>query len=149
MKDIFIDVQIANRFSRPPNDEYKNLIRWLLECEDAYLVVSDKLKNKYWSGGQCLSSSPTSICHIYDILESEHRLNIKSSKEIKLFQEKYYKDKSINLKCNKEDKDHLPIIILSNRQYAIIEDNAFAKVVSQFPKFKGRVSVQPGTYDYT
>ena len=68
-KDIFIDNNIACKFSNPQDPEYIKLTQWLLQFDDkdvenkdyyAHLVVSKKLLGEYYrsSGG---SSSKSSI----------------------------------------------------------------------------------------
>ncbi len=57
IRDIFIDNNIASKFSNPADPEYKELIRWLMDNHDiaegeeddrAYLVVSHKLLSEYY-----------------------------------------------------------------------------------------------------
>lgn len=55
-KDIFIDNNIACRFSNPMDPEMKKLIAWIMECEEgsqnnAILMMSDKLLREY--GASC------------------------------------------------------------------------------------------------
>jgi hypothetical protein len=89
MKDIFIDCNIAKSFSRPVDEEYKKLIRWLLIREndihnDAYLLVSKKLEQEYVGSSQHAKSF-TSIPYIIEILRRQERLREFTNNEIEDF----------------------------------------------------------------
>lgn len=143
MRDIFIDACIANKyFSNPPNDHFKNLIRWLLKRDmeypenNAYLVVSPKLVNEYIGGCRDSYMAGTSIAVIYNKLLSEDRLNRKTNDEIKTFHQNHFTNKvTKNLRCNAKDRDHLPIVFLSNRKMVLSEDNNFLNDLVNFPGF--------------
>lgn len=89
MKDIFIDNNIAKNFANPADQNYKELIQWLLdynedEDNDAYLVASNKLLKEYLSSSyNC--SRPTSIPVIISTLTIQGRLLKVNNQELKEF----------------------------------------------------------------
>ncbi len=74
-KDIFIDNNIAKNFANPADAEYKKLIKWLLKYdkstdkkeENAYLVISQKIRNEYLEGSNSAKSN-SNIIVIVNIL---------------------------------------------------------------------------------
>ena len=153
-KDIFIDSGVAKNFARPKNPEYKKLISWLIKYDtsspgnNAHLVVSQKLIVEYKnSAGGCYSS--TNIAVIVDRLMSQGRLLKKTNKEIKEFKQKHFTKKvEKKLCCNNEDRDYIPVIMLSNRQYALISDKNFLEDVINFPRFNGIACRKPQELPY-
>ncbi len=93
-KDIFIDNNIASKFSNPQDKEYIKLTEWLMFYDQndslnkdnyAHLVVSKKLLVEY-SRSSLNAISDTSIPSIVDKLLREDRLIIVSNQQIKDFQ---------------------------------------------------------------
>lgn len=86
MKDIFIDNNIAKNFVTPIDDEYKNLIKWILEYDTnkvsinpeekanyAHLVVNQKILVEYMrSSYNCHKS--TAIPVLISILTRQGRV---------------------------------------------------------------------------
>jgi len=152
MKDIFIDNQCALRFSNPPNEEYKKLLKWLLTNnhdepeKNAYLAVSKKLIGEYQR-----SCSPVSfrqnISTIINTLTTENRLNLITNEDIKKFKSLHFK-KHIRLTCNYEDREHIPVVLLSDRKYALIQDNKFIKDLINFPRFRVIAKSSPELIPY-
>jgi hypothetical protein len=76
MKDIFIDNNVASRFSNPLDPEYLILINWLKRFNKddirncAHLVVSKKLLHEYYASARYAKSN-TSIPMIIDQLTRE------------------------------------------------------------------------------
>ncbi len=153
MKDIFIDNNVAKNFANPVDPEYKRLIRWLRkfdgDLEDsAHLVVSNKLIAEYkrTSGG---AYSGTNIAVIIGQLNKEGRLPKITNQQIKDFQRKYFKKKVIRrLTCNREDQDHIPVVLLSHRKYALSLDNDFTRDLMNFPGFNAWVEKRPQDLPY-
>ena len=155
-KDIFIDNNIAKNFANPADPEYKKLIKWLLKFDknidfeqNAQLVLSQKIINEYFesSGG---AKSVSNIVVIVNILTKQGRINEFTSKEIKDFQKKYYTAQIIkrfkNFRLdnqNNKDRNHLPIILMSDRKKALIIDDKFYKTVNDFPKFNAQAEKKP------
>lgn len=153
-KDIFIDNNIAKNFTNPMDDEYIKLVQWLIKyntqnlSENSYLVVSNKLLGEY---GRTSSTgfTATSIPVIIDKLTREGRLMKVTNTEIKEFQREYFTKKILkNLRSNKNDHDHIPVVLLSDRKYALSRDENFIYDLVHFPGFKARVEKRPGNLPY-
>jgi len=135
-KDIFIDNNIAKNFSNPLDVEYQKLIRWLMfydpinKNKNAFLAVSNKLLIEYYSSSG-YSQSNTSIVVLISQLKKENRLNKITNEEIKNFKRLHYKKKIVkNLTCNQKDREHIPVVLLSDRKYALSLDNKFINDLS-------------------
>jgi hypothetical protein len=152
MKDIFIDNNIAKDFATPINPNYKELIKWLINCNnndnDAYLVLSKKLMNEYVASSQrCIKS--TAITTIISQLTREGRINSFSNKDIKDFISSFYKAKVVKkLLSNQKDRLHIPIVLLSERQIALTIDANFSTDLINFPKSNVTVSDCPSKINY-
>ena len=151
-KDIFIDNNAALHFTNPPSDAYKALIEWLKEHNrnenDAYLVVSPKILQEYTAslGG---SMKMNNMLFIVDILTRQDRLQPFSNKEIKAFQDTHFTNKVVKkLQCNYKDKLHIPIILMSDRKIALIEDLKFLNDIINFPGFNAHATTSPETLNY-
>jgi hypothetical protein len=153
MKDIFIDNNVASRFSRPADEEYKNLIRWLLIHKrdidnDAYLLFSKKLEKEYLDSSQHAKSF-TSIPYIIEILRRQERLKEFSNKEIDDFLTTYATKKvRRKLREIKKDWNHLPLVMLSDRKMAITIDDDFLYNLNNFPGFTVITAKRPENIDY-
>jgi len=148
-KDIFIDTNIACKFSVIENKEDLKLVNWLLtydsdnELKDdiyAYLVVSKKLLNEYL-GSSKDATSLTNIANIIGEMQKQGRLSMFSKQQIEQFQNKYFK-KHIKLRSNKKDWDHIPIILMSDRKYVLTLDENFTYDLLNFPGYKDKVGVE-------
>lgn len=153
-KDIFIDNNVTKNFANPLDPEYKKLIQWLIafnpndEAENAYLTVSNKLIAEYMrtSGS---ASSLTNITVIINKMTKEGRLVKVSNEEIKDFKRKYFKKKIIrNFTCNKEDQEHIPVVLLSHRKYALSLDDKFINDLINFPGFAVLAAKRPENLPY-
>ena len=154
MKDLFIDNNIAKNFSNPMDPEYKKLIRWLMNYEDAetsknaFLVVSNKLLNEYNRSARDARSN-TSIPVIIDKLTREGRLIKISNEEIKAFQRQYFTQKiKRKLTSNREDWDHLALVLLSVRKYGLSLDDALVNDLRDFPGFVVWIEKRPEDLPY-
>lgn len=153
-KDIFIDNNIGKNFANPLDPEYKKLIQWLMAFnpndagKNAYLIVSNKLIAEYLrtSGS---ASSLTNITVIIGKMTQEGRLVKISNEQIKDFKQKYFKKKVIkNFTCNKEDHDHIPVVLLSERKYALSIDDKFINDLINFPGFTVWAAKKPENLPY-
>lgn len=155
--DIFIDNNIASKFANPADPEYKALIRWLMENhvieegkEDdrAYLMVSKKLISEY--SRSCRNAlSVTSIPMIIDKLTKEGRLVCVTNPEINDFKTKYFtKTVEKKLRSNEEDRNHIPIVMLSDRRYVLTYDEDFTYDLEHFPGFTVKVKSRPEDLEY-
>ncbi len=140
-KDLFIDNNIAKNFSNPLDPEYKKLIRWLQKYDPAHkannaaLVVSNKLLVEY-TATSGMSKSPTNIGTIIDRLTRQGRLNKISNRDIKEFKRLKFSKKVVrHLTCNSKDRDHIPVILLSIRKYALSLDEPFIYDLLHFPGY--------------
>lgn len=152
-KDIFIDNNIACRFSNPMDPEMKKLIAWIMEYEEgshnnAMLVVSDKLLREYIASCQGAYGA-TSIPTIIGKLTREGRLTKVTNADIKGFQNIYFtKTVERNLRSNQEDRNHIPVELLSEREFALTNDRNFTFDLEHFPGFRVIVSSRPENLPY-
>jgi hypothetical protein len=154
-KDIFIDNNIAKNFSNPMDEEYKKLILWLKRYDpddlpgNAYLVVSNKLLKEY-NRTVSYASGGTNILVIIDILTRQGRLLKIGNADIKEFQRTHFTKKVMkNMRANKEDHDHIPVVLLSDRQYALSLDNDLIYDLVHFPGFRARAEKRPEELPYS
>lgn len=152
-KDIFIDNNIACRFANPMDPEMKKLIDWLMKNvegsdKNAIMVVSPKLLHEYLASCQG-AYGMTSIPMIINQLTREGRLTKISNAQIKDFQMKFFSKKvEKNLRSNQEDRNHIPVVLLSERKYALTNDEKFTYDLRHFPGFKVLVCSKPGNLPY-
>lgn len=152
-KDIFIDNNIACRFANPMDPEMKKLVSWLMRFEkgsddNAILVVSDKLLHEYIASCQG-AYGVTSIPMIVNKLTQEGRIVKISNAEIKEFQRRYFTKKvEKNLRSNQEDRNHIPVVLLSDRKYALTNDEKFTYDLEHFSGFKVLVCNRPEKMPY-
>jgi hypothetical protein len=155
-KDIFIDNNIAKNFSNPLDPEYKKLIKWLIKFNDdpknhnnnAHLVVSKKLLAEY---GRTMghAASGNNIAVIIDLLTRQSRLNQISNEQIKEFKQEHFTKKvERKLISNKEDREHIPVVLLSDRKYALTLDEKFTTDLVNFPSFTALVGKKPSDIPY-
>jgi len=156
-KDIFIDNNIAKNFANPLDPEYKKLIRWLIAYEvqndekdekNAYLVVSNKLIAEY-QRTTGLSTSATNISVIINKMTREGQLVKISNQDTKAFKRQYFTKKiRRRLTCNREDQDHIPVVLLSERKYALSLDENFISDLVNFPGFIVTAARRPQDLPY-
>ncbi|MDR2149100.1 MAG: hypothetical protein LBE91_21885 [Tannerella sp.] len=156
-KDIFIDNNIASKFSNPQDKEYIKLTQWLLYFDEtdienkdnyAHLVVSKKLLGEY-NRSAMNAISDTSIPLIINKLLSQGRLNIISNQDIKNFQASHFTNVvKRRLRSNNEDREHIPLVLLSDRKYALTRDDNFKYDLDNFRGFSVRVEKKPENLPY-
>lgn len=157
-KDIFIDNNIASKFANPQDEEYIKLTKWLLEYNKAdvenkdnyaHLIVSQKLLVEYTRSNQNATGG-TSIPIIIDKLTRDGRLIKISNAEIKDFKDKNFtKTIEKKLKCNIEDREHIPVVLLSNRKLVLSRDDNFAYDLKKiFKRYKVIVEKRPQDLEY-
>jgi len=156
-KDIFIDNNVASKFSNPQDKEYIKLTQWLLKFDDkdienkdnyAHLVVSNKLLNEYCRSAQNATSN-TSIPIIINKLLQDGRLVKISNEEIKIFRTTHFtKTVERKLRSNSEDRDHIPLILLSDRKYALTLDDNLKYDLENFSGFSCKVEKKPENLPY-
>ncbi len=154
MKDLFIDNNVASRFTNPLDPEYKKLIVWLLTYDpkkpenNAYLVLSKKLIGEYSSSTQGANTS-TCIPVIINKLIKEGRRNFISNERIKEFQAKHFTKKvQKHLRSNNKDREYIPLVLLSERKFAITIDDNFVYDLTHFPGFTVKAEKRPELLPY-
>ena len=154
MKDLFIDNNVAKNFANPLDIEYKKLIKWLIKNDrqypdnNAYLVVSNKLLGEY-SSSSALSPSNTSMPVIIDMLTREGRLNKISNNMIKAFKRLYFsKVRQNKMRSNIKDRDHIPVVLLSHRKFALSIDRNFIHDLKLFTSYRVTVEKRPESLPY-
>jgi hypothetical protein len=158
MKDIFIDNNIASKFSNPQDKEYIKLTQWLLHFDAtdlenkhnyAHLIVSNKLLAEYYRSSLNALSN-TAIPIIIDKLIKDGRLIKISNNQIKEFKEAHFSKKvEKKLTCNNEDREHIPVVLLSHRKYAISYDDNFIHDIINFPGFVVSAAKRPEHIPYS
>lgn len=152
--DIFIDNNVAKNFAYPLDPHYKDLVAWLFQFDkkrgdlNAHLAVSNKLLGEYISSsGEC--NSGTAIPVLINKLLSEGRIIKVSNAQIKSFKQVYF-TKKVNkkLRSNSKDREHIPVILLSNRKIAITIDDNFLHDVLNFPGFNVTAAKRPEKIKY-
>lgn len=156
-KDIFIDNNIASRFKNPADPEYIKLRDWLVlfreinegeEDTNAHLVVSQKLLGEY-NRSNYNNKEGQNITAIISRLQKQGRLIFVKNQEIKDFQQEHFTKKTLKqLSCNQEDREHIPVVLLSHRKYALSIDDAFVNDLLNFPKFQVLACKRPEEMPY-
>lgn len=156
-KDLFIDNNIAKNFSNPQDKEYIKLTEWLREFDSAdienkdnyaHLVVSKKLLVEYYRTSMG-AVSDTAIPAIIDKLTREDRLIIISNQQISNFKLAYYSRRiERSLRSNNEDREHIPLVFLSDRKFALSYDDNFIYDLEHFAGFVVRVEKRPENLPY-
>ena len=156
-KDLFIDNNIASKFSNPQDKEYIKLTEWLLDFNSndsgnkdnyAHLIVSKKLLAEYFRSAQSAKGN-TSIPIIVNKLLSEGRLIIITNQQIKDFKNQFYsKAVERKLRSNNEDREHIPLVLLSDRKYALSYDENFIYDIKNFSGFIVKVEKRPENLPY-
>ena len=112
------------------------------------LVVSDKLLREYIASCQGAYGA-TSIPTIIGKLTREGRLTKITNADIKGFQNIYFtKTVERNLRSNQEDRNHIPVVLLSERKFALTNDRNFTFDLEHFPGFRVLVSSRPENLPY-
>ena len=148
LKDIFIDTNIAPKLVNPNCDgysDYMELVEWLFNDENnGYLLVSQKLLNEYSSTG-----NNGVFNALINQLTISGRLARKESKEISKFKSKFFTKRIINsLNSNREDWNHIALIMLSARKLAVSDDKNFREDIINFPRFNAVAKQNPKDLNY-
>lgn len=158
-KDIFIDNNIAKNFASAKDFEYIKLIVWLMQLSKfeidsiftklrtekkellysltnkdnkPYLAISKKLYAEYL-GGSMGTKSHTAINNLLLRLKSDgNRFNNITKNQIDDFIAERKKIFDTLNYLNK-DKEHIPVVLLSDRKYGITYDKKFTEALINFP----------------
>ena len=91
-----------------------------------------------------LAHEMVSIPSIIDKLTRDGRLIKISNEQIKEFKRQYFTNKvKKNFTCNKEDQEHIPVVLLSDRKYVLTLDQKFTDDLLNFPGFRVIVCAKP------
>jgi hypothetical protein len=152
--DIFIDTNIASRFANPRDPEYIKLYDWLRANDEknpnksAFLVVSKKLLVEYMRSNRDYDGQQN-IVAIVALLREQNRLTEITNTQIKDFQQKHFtKAVEKKLKCNHEDREHIPVVLLSDRKFALAIDKNFCADLQSFPRHSVTVHSRPENLPY-
>jgi hypothetical protein len=154
-KDIFIDTNVIRNFANPMSREYKKLLNWLTtynpnnKSNNAYLAISNKLLAEYGRSLRNCFYGSNSFSVIIDSFTKQDRFNLIKNREIKTFKQKNFKKHIVQrLRCNTPDRDHIPVVMLSDRKYALSLDGNFLRDVNNFPGFSARAVRCPQDLPY-
>ncbi|MGL5034360.1 MAG: hypothetical protein ACRC6M_11235 [Microcystaceae cyanobacterium] len=68
---------------------------------------------------------------------------------MKEFKRKYFTNKvRQKFSCNQEDQEHIPVVLLSHRKYALTLDQKFTFDLINFPGFEVTVKTKPQDLRY-
>ena len=153
-KDIFIDNNIASRyFSNPVDAEHSKLVDWLRtfnedEETDAYLLISPYLMREYHESNRNATSTTNIVQIIGDLTKQERLVNF-TKKEIEAFQNQHYSKKVMKrLLSNNKDRNHIPVVLLSDRKMALSEDDNFLHDLYEFSGFEPVTAKRPENLNY-
>lgn len=154
MKDLFIDTNIASRFANPMDPEYKKLLAWIFTydpanpAENACLVVSKKLLGEYYASARHAPQA-TAIPAIIDMLVRQGRQILVTNDQIKEFKHHHFSKAIIKkLRSNQQDREHIPVVMLSHRKFALAIDSNFIYDLTHFPGFIVRAEKRPEDLPY-
>ena len=122
-----------------------------LENKDnyAHLVVSQKLLVEYGRSAYG-SISDTAIPAIIDKLTREDRLVKISKQQIIDFKNNNFTNSiEKRLKSNSEDKDLIPVVLLSSRKFVLTYDQNFTEDLENFPGYTVNVKKRPEEIEYS
>jgi len=115
---------------------------------NAFIVVSKKLINEY-SRSSTNAKSLTNITVVISKMQKQGRRIFVTNQQIKDFQNEYFTKKVLkNLKSNNEDREHIPVVFLSDRKYVLTLDENFTHDLLHFPKFYAKVEKRPEKLKY-
>ena len=141
--DLFVDADRSGKFCRPVDPAYQDLIEWLLS--DGYLVVCQSLIVEYHRAVQG-SSLPTTLIVLLDKLKRQGRLRHFDKKTLDDFRIRTHVERG--LRSNREDRDHLKVVLLSDRRLGISGDVNFCHDANNYPGFTATVDRHPSQVPY-
>jgi hypothetical protein len=83
------------------------------------------------------------------LLTRQGRLNEISNEQIRDFQQEHFTNKvKRKLMSNSEDREHIPVVLLSDRKYALTFDENLTADLQKIPSFKATVGKKPSDIPY-
>jgi len=140
--DIFIDNDTVKNLANPVGAAYKQFISWLIK--EGSLVVSNKIINEYCAG--CGGQKSANILTIIDIQTKAGRLNKKSNADLKLVRFPQRLERAF--RSNRKDWDHIRLVLLSDRRFAISQDANFCYDLTHYPSGHVTVAKSPAQICY-
>ena len=141
--DLFVDADRSGHFSRPVDPAYRKLIDWLRS--DGHLVVCQSLLREYHDAVRG-SSVPTTLVALVEHLQRLGRLKHFGKGAIEAFRIK--KRISRGLRSQQKDRDHMKIVLLSDRKLGISGDIDFCHDVNNYPGYSANVRRHPSEVPY-
>ena len=142
--DLFVDADRSKHFCRPIDSAYNKLIEWLRS--DGYLVVCPSLIKEYHKAEQA-TTAPTALLMLVGHLQRHGRLKQFGKTALGAFRIK--KHIATRLRSNLEDRDHLKIVLLSDRKLGISGDVKFRHDVNNYPGHRAIVRRHPSQVPYS
>lgn len=153
-KDIFIDNSLTCKFANPIEQSFKDLISWIKTNDpinpenNAYLVLSPYIIREYYNSNKDARVN-TCLPVIVDQLTREGRRTFFNKKQIESFKQINFKKKiTKSFISNKKDWDHFPIVLMSDRKYALSLDIKFINDLINYPGFDVTAVNSPELLDY-
>lgn len=141
--DLFVDADRSKYFSRPVDPRYRKLIEWLRS--DGQLVVCASLIREY-EGAVRGSTSPTTLVALVNHLQRDGRLKRFDRRALNAFRIRKHVEK--RLRSGMKDRDHLKIVLLSDRKLGVSGDGNFRRDVNNFPGYSAVVRRHPSEVPY-
>ena len=142
--DLFVDADRSQHFCRPIDPAYKKLIEWL--WSDGYLVVCRSLIGEYHRAEQA-TTAPTALLVLVGHLQRHGRLKQFRKTALDTFRIK--KRIAKRLRSNVKDRDHLKIVLLSDRKLGVSGDIKFRHDVNNYPGYRAIVRPHPSQVPYS
>lgn len=141
--DLFVDADRSKYFGRPVDPGYKRLIEWLRS--DGHLVVCASLIREYEDAVRG-STSPTTLVALVSHLQRDGRLKRFDRRALDAFRIRKHVGK--RLRSGMKDRDHLKIVLLSDRKLGVSGDGNFRHDVNNFPGYSAVVRRHPSEVPY-
>ena len=142
--DLFIDSNISGHIAKPPDDHYRDLIRWLFA--EGCLVICRSLRREYCDAVRGSGLGRMTLPVIVGQLTRAGRLKRYSKKDLKRFLIKERVAK--RLLSNRADHDYIKIVMMSDRKLALTEDKKLRRDINDFPKYRARGYRHPADFNY-
>jgi hypothetical protein len=143
MKDIVIDSMIVKNFCNPLSVQYKELLSWLKD--EGCLAICNYLYSEYCRSTG-MSTSPTNICVIIDILTRDGRLNKKTNAEINAFA--ISKGQERKMRSHGKDRKIVICVLLSDRRFIISKEENVLYDVMNYPGYQCNAKKEPKMIPY-
>ena len=141
--DLFVDADRSGSFCRPVDPAYRKLIAWLRS--DGQLVVCQSLIREYHDAVRG-STAPTTLVALLEHLQRHGRLKRFGKSALNAF--RITKHIENRLQSEMKDRDHVKIVLLSDRKLGISGDVDFRRDVNNYPGYSAVVRQHPSEVQY-